>query len=1428
MRVRILDMGVEVSRLQPPAEYLGAAVHWDEVHVKKFIHFVKDDDQGSFRMTKWKLMEFTGSGRLHEIVQIYGAFEEPGQTSASSIMITVALLLMNQRVSVEFKVGECLAMFDWTGEGNLSFYGLLFMLQACIQALRKLRALDLGREELGELGELEALEAVCREVMGGGSDTQASVEDLSAKMQMSPRVCHLLACLSPRDADAASVMARTGPMPLQSSASQGALVEDAGGAEKVPSESERPTSALSAEPSSKQSVSKEGSTCESEEPPLIKQIAAPGLDMVGVQQSLRSQFDRAEQRKAQAYVGLVDIARDADSLIMEQCWARALGGSLPTLRTAWTAPRSAAPFGPRASPEVMGSVFADWLWLRRACIIEEGRFEMIRSSAAAFGVPQAIASAEVLAAMAASDPAAATALASWMSEQQGVEDTSRAQQVLGDELTVVELRLIQEARGLAAASAKAGLELQNLRRDSMRLEGAVAYIDSISPADTDAESAEMLALRGRVTTLQQQIASELKALAPQAKALADARQKFFTTHRVRAALRSALQGKTSLSSWAELGRQVQHLSVRSSSGIVVPFASVLAADDGDCARTALNMLEPSEKRWRHCEGALLAARSALCGGAIRYELYRHEASSQLDGGLAGAIASSYFRCNARVPGHEAHGRKGGTAMQPWRRALVLESLSGAVGSAISRGSAEDPLIASTVQQLLDEAAGRHLQAPAAAAAGSLGGAFDASGGAVARQVAADPEEEEEDEADDVPAADAAEGDAKAAAEEDEVDLDDPPAGKAHAPQSSHKASSVMSSKFSGRKASSPVVLDDLRFECCAVEATAAVAQILLSDGMASGIVDCADNFAKKYAAELKELEASKAATQLRSSESREAVAAGYVECAQHASSDEVTLGEIASRINRALCDAYGDFFCAEPASAAFHWLPHATLPCVQPHPVDPQPALPFTMGRAWRHEALSDQDPLGCLLGERQRHAAHAVGALRAVELLALAAVRWEAVCDAPEEVNDTTADAPESKDAEDMAPQVPSEPPAPLEVPSIEAFARCAELLVEARMLGALASKRLALVECAMRQLVLPPEQRAPECESASDVIQLAEGIIASHLQGDATSALKDSVEDPRFENTVCARVAKILQKRLPCELAHVRCNIGGKRGSSVAASPPTSQVPALPPIASWWELEPGPLFAVGTPPCPQCEGLARLTWRSFGGADAALPLALLAEHAGAFRAWVLAQHRRLAFSALAQGRWGCLIAQQRWRCARLIAERSWRQELTRQQLGQFAAKLQECLQLASDFLAPLDTRGEHNGFLQADDFEGHTAFVREDLDEIVRDMTAEVFPEHRSAVHIGSRTQSFVFEGLRDAVEAEEPSASHQQDAGAMQQLDRAAEVLDQLAPFGSKAARPHRTEEIEKAAVSCWGTLRASESLRLLCATARDGGRAAEGKT
>eukprot|EP00928_Gymnodinium_smaydae_P017919 TRINITY_DN16837_c0_g1_i4.p1 TRINITY_DN16837_c0_g1~~TRINITY_DN16837_c0_g1_i4.p1 ORF type:complete len:1640 (+),score=369.98 TRINITY_DN16837_c0_g1_i4:136-5055(+) len=1623
-------MGAESSKIQQQAQPpdLGELLWWDTASVRRFLRFVKEDDAGTLRITKWKLLQFTGTNKLQDVSLIYAFFEDAHENSISSLLLAAAMLLLNRTANVEFKVRELMSFFDWNGSGTYRSYDCLFMLQVCRQALGKMMP-----EMFAEVDE-QQVEQVCRDVMG--SMDQQTVEAISNRLQANASTLSVLVMLTPGDSPAASALARCSLIPRESAHSRLELDVDGeetkgrlsrvssrmssvSRASQLPAQQQelQPLSALP--PDSEELQDGDDALAEGDESPVESVAASTGAG----ERSCRSQLTMvdAEQQQAEERVPLAarepplgaafageqavrsvanQLSRAKDALReqytssylralaalgggalaitggqlppaspTERLWVRLLGGSLPTLRTAWTQPVDMAPFSLQPSGEALHTVLADWGWLHHACAVQEIRFEAARVDVllhTPYGSPSAagpLLNEEVSA-------LAANRLEKWMEEQKDINNAAAVIEALREELFRCEMAVVAGGRALAAATSRCGENAAWLRRDILRLEGGVAYLGEIvENAPASVRPAEAPTLRGRATELLRKLREEQSELHDDEKALAEARTAFLGVLAVREALQAALADTQS--PWEALLRRVAELHARSEGSDLAPQTS--GSREELYARTALDARDVEEARLRRLEGALIAARALLRGGALRFELCRHEVLQHLRRGVRSLAAASDWVHVKRVaasaathldlaPNPEVVGGcdavefalasgfrpSSGAAVpnegsstarsRPWNRIVVLESISAALDTLVNMNEPTDQV---TVHygKLLECASVNFTILPDALASGTMDDSADLMKRAsVIEQAVALPEDETQTQ-EHPQVQTSKENDAGSNANSDEgVNVEE----KADEETGAEQDGSIDCK----RVRTTIIALTDEqlmekranRFEHRALETAAIVLNHMLADGAPDGVAAHLEELGKNARTTHDQADATGALARRRLTRARaecEPELTDYME----GPGASATLEEASEQIRKLVCDAYRDFFSSRSTTREDQV--HGATDSSPLLPLQPQLSLPMLEAKPWIRNGLQDVDAFGCPMGSRRKAAASSVGALRALEFLALASLRRE---DRADEQSDDDAAAEACAVADDAPSGVAAqEPPAASASrrPSLQGgqrrrsmdcprLARCAELLAEARILEALAEHHLAIAEREMRTLAeaamrgrsrqMPSgaeRQRAsvavasaaqlsptrsgalgatngasataggvgpsspvnserkdddgghytpdgfgddiPEDTPEHAPLWLAREIIAACLEMDVSATLHFVEEDPRLRRTRCAKVAKRLVQELPAELEDLaetfaegtpagRLAGGGlAANSSVSPGPP----PAIPPICEWWDLPPGPLFAgsnatssyaqhtaearsMGST-CSRCEELAECVWRglvaaaaSFGAStigatspSQVLPPSLVAAYSSAFRVWVLAQHQRLAITAVAEGKWGCLLARQRWGSARRLATLLWQRQLGRQQSGHLALQHQAAARRAYLFLAPLLRNEDHMEHMLATDFADYASLARGDLGEERDELVSMLLKEQSGSFRQPSAgLQKVLAEGVRAGVEAQQiarPSPSG--DTGNSQQLSEAAtRLLDSMTRPVRSAATGRRLNEAERAVTSYWGTMRAAELLRTLCREAR----------
>eukprot|EP00929_Paragymnodinium_shiwhaense_P062769 TRINITY_DN31347_c0_g1_i3.p1 TRINITY_DN31347_c0_g1~~TRINITY_DN31347_c0_g1_i3.p1 ORF type:complete len:1514 (-),score=414.96 TRINITY_DN31347_c0_g1_i3:345-4886(-) len=1275
-------MGLDLSRLESP-DGIGESLLWDADTLQRFLLYVKGDKEGSFRMTKWKLLEFTGADHLADVSSIFTLFEEGGETSVSSLKLAAGLVLFNRVVPMHFKVSKCLELFDWSGDGSLCFLDLLVMLQTCWKAVGALlpnaAVADISRDDW---------ERLCREVMDGEA---ANIDSLQKGFKSSADVLAVLASLTPQDPQAATLAKERADAARKGQSPKKALDRAAQAAAALAAEAERfigtpgaegaqsrrspspellkEARALSAgddaaavDSSSLTTTTKSAHARKSspaEEPSLLGHNAASqGLTLQrGLGRALRAMQEQAEEAEQRwlEIGGATSSPSTGSFRVLERRWARAIGSELPTLPTMWTSRKSVAPFSTPASSYVMKLVLSDWAWLQHARALEEARFDTARVVAASAG-NWATRSSEAMF-------AAADHLQRWMEIRQSQADDANALTAsLEAELNEVEKNLIEAARTVAALTPTSERVVERLQRDVLRLEGAILYFDTIARRLRKAEQGvqEIAVQVGKARKLIGDVREEAFKHAEKLESLAAARRKYLEAAQVRKAILAVTRGGKQASPWAALQEQVQGLRAKAR-GEAGDAQEAELRGNSEAAKNDASALELAALRFRHIEGAVIAGRTMMRGGALRLEIFQHEAEDQLTSGaraLATAAVLPRSSAAGALPDAAASTlrRKSADSIQqlyPWKRVLALEGIFGVLNGATKSGQGDHPVDGFTAT-LLEKATQRHFYmvskevTPAGdmqlggpgitAASPDTGRRKDAAAFRSQPSMRSNPAEdaEKKDEEEEQEGKDA-KGDKEEAgsapAEEGEEEKEEE---KEEEPSKS-SVSAAMPSPPSGASAPAAVVeeldaetlaaLRELRFEHRAWQVADMVVEALLQDGMPDYISSYFQTKLMQTAALLEARESELSVSAMRVAKSRKLCERLWDELLNRPGSllpfqdgrPCSTVHSAYARARTALSEAYVLYFAPQLTHEAagsqrlgatsstevpgfFSW---------QPQPNIPLNSLPQKPGPP---KIAEDVDALGHAVTRRRRHAAQAVGLLHALKLISMMSGRRDSATK-PGSGEQAGAQAARAAEAAQQ---------------DIKALGRCAQYSAEAHLLEALASQRMEAARTSMHQLLAsvlqsagdtgvggalgypPPAMRSPAQRVTEGTFSFTRAISEeSHSPGaqdftlEADNKAAELMEDCLLLEDVSAILELLIADpdlqgtsyEKVCRDLRQSCEEDLDPCGMGAMA--DSPAPVLPPITEWWGEEQGPLFlAQGQEPSAPCLELAELQWQALAAA--------------------------------------------------------------------------------------------------------------------------------------------------------------------------------------------------------------------------------------
>ncbi|CEM12037.1 unnamed protein product [Vitrella brassicaformis CCMP3155] len=112
---------------------------WSVECVEELVGYVADNEEGSFRLTKWRMLSVLGSQHLVDVNNLFTLYE-PGCVSGAvnGLSVATGLLLTNRHMSVAERTRRCLAMFDWNNRGGLDAMDLAMLIRTASQAVTAL------------------------------------------------------------------------------------------------------------------------------------------------------------------------------------------------------------------------------------------------------------------------------------------------------------------------------------------------------------------------------------------------------------------------------------------------------------------------------------------------------------------------------------------------------------------------------------------------------------------------------------------------------------------------------------------------------------------------------------------------------------------------------------------------------------------------------------------------------------------------------------------------------------------------------------------------------------------------------------------------------------------------------------------------------------------------------------------------------------------------------------------------------------------------------------------------------------------------------------------------------------------------------------------------------------------------------------------
>lgn len=1372
-------MGVDYSTLGPPADKASPFLGWDEYTIKQFLGFVKGDEEGSFRLTKWKMLEFTGMSRLQDVNNLFALFEEPGESSVSGLQLAAALLLCNQNVPIRFKASECLSLLDWTGEGHLTIDDLRLMLQLCVKSLSRCVGEMPSQVDQGSLDKL-----VQDKIPKRGANLDALLRWSHSEQD----IYNLLAQLSPHDTEGKPIFDDPADVEPQSLEEEDAPVGDegegdedaegpgdeedvdAGDAKELGDEDLEEEAEVRASPSDDGNNENENAPSERNESPAHASEAAgpssatpagddepqgskaasravsPGEpqqeEEEGVEEIEPPEEEQEEedpfagclpelrrQKTLEAYLKEAresfskDIAKadalqlshgdqagsglnfggQSDSNILEREWEQAFGYLLPLLQTSWTVPSEK-----RCSQEAIRAALNSWVWLHKACILEEATADATTVASVLHATPPS----EIVGQAQTAAAARLQEILQSADDPPLIKGNLEAEYVAAERKELWALKALYELRNIYEFPA------ERLKRDAARLEGVIVFLEFLESRAESATHAppEVITVLGNASGMLADVQSELQKLETLKPRFEEAL----------VVLQSASLLKEALGGLPKNPQQAVNAVRRKQAGLLAPVKS--AASSAAQASPA-----DAEARWRRCEGGLIAAKALAHGSILRCELWLHQAQQISSGFHLQEVKTYLSLSDANVSATEAAAEATEAAAEAtkaaadrtkpavslYRRRQVLESLLKWLGEPDLSPDGAPPetgeppsLPAGDLASVLTTFKTKELEmygSPEAAAPSNAAGAEVGAQEAPVDPAAGDSVADDADPAAIVPATDEATADRSAEAE-------------------------AVSELTLGQ-------YREDRFEWRARDAAGAVVRALLSDGLHSAVVR-----ASAVAAEDQEspgTDGGEFGHRRRLQKSKDAL--------------ELVLTELRGKCNTsvsAIAWARRELVASYATSA----VPSGPSPLSAP-PIGVQPAhaLGGDDTRRW-----PGADSFASPMATRNAQIALAVGACRALELIKESAA----------------------------APHASTE--------ELRSLKRCVDLKVESYFLSVLAEQALSEVELTMI--------RAATSKSGprGSVSQISEGELGpiEDVLGQAMQFFEScrDIDMPGFWKR-CEKDAELHAKA--GTITRLLSAMPGTEGGGEEEGPgPAVEVP---PISSWWRGEGNskPLawtLAAGKTVDQFSLALSKSIWEKVIRLETTTPSPTpetLQAHAAAIRVWVLAQNRLLAVSAMLHEESASaeFVVQPR-RLLKSFSEVMWGRLLRRHAVGCLAGMQQTCAQRSLQYLSTLDCGDEE--FLCAEDISRDVAEIRGDLEKATSESLRAVFHDALAAHGVAGQTR--VEEGVQQCREALREAKAITGDIDA-----QAQEYLTQDPGTSSVGS------DVQHYAAECRGTLCALEGLK-----------------
>mmetsp|Transcript_22307 Transcript_22307/g.51057 ORF Transcript_22307/g.51057 Transcript_22307/m.51057 type:complete len:1390 (-) Transcript_22307:110-4279(-) len=1389
-------MGLDVSHFEAPKSW--PCLSWGEDVLQRFIDCVKQNEEGTFRITKWGMVEVVGKDKLSEVADLFTVMEESGENSVSSLQLAVALVLCNEHASPSFKASQCFMLFDWAEKGMLGFSDLLCLLQSCTKALAQCMhsAFDhVSRDDL---------ETLCHAAMsaaGGsgpeeGAVTTVPVQTLTEWALADHRTASVLLHLSPNDHGVALV-----PSALSKTFTRfrggalGELGQDGGATGDIADQGQGQLQDASRQDQMDEVLDKSLMDPEQVEgePPLLQAVVA------GADAASAAKFSADMQcilQGLQRHLGIGALLEDTHANSrgltspalrgreIDMRWARLLGEAMVTMSTSSSSPLDCAPFYPTVAPELLHHALRDWFPLNNACLVHEAQQQVALVAGTQLGtVPLVAPSLQAAAQKLAAEQLAELLMALSKEKPEVVLDALEA------ELNKVIEGALPAARALYQAQLGELPALNERRKFATRLEGAVSYLADAAEAiarggaggsaaqgeGLSSEGSKQLGqLRARAGDLLGQLQTAAKAREDIDTSIRDQWELYLSSLLLSSALREALSDASSGGAQAleVLAEDVREWTCGNTKCKRTDLPEAKWFED--IASTGQNIIAETEDFWLRSEGKLIAVRALVRGQSVRYELGVQKVENARRA-TQDVLASQYLMQIA--PAGEERACALAAARASPKQLTALEHLLRVLGDCSDTdvpGQLADELLAKALSDASDASKDVALEPPAVEAA-----------------VAKDPPDD---------------GDQEALSSQEQA----PEAADVTSivPEPVKPPIRTSSAEDSQLEDGSTLLMDlrALRFRKRSLEAAVLVVHDLLNDGTMAGIDDLLRQKLTEVSEKLSTREAMPAAQQRRQSKVKEAYAALLQELCEGAS----TVDSTAARMRRHAFEMYSSVLTSQWLGTARSCrTPASSREGRQALPLRRQSCIPTCIGdagvaidpRAWQP---SVGNGLGHVSSSRHAHAAYLQGSMLGLEIVELAAVMsvsWPKITQAGER---------------EMLEDMP-------------VLLRLSELSSESKFLMHVAEHHLMQCTTSIIQLAtgLDARSHAPGTRTGSkagdqflgsstdfsnEVVRLskaAEAVVLDLMPGDVVHSLMTLTTELVLEQK------QDMLHGLQASFEEVVGPIGGETAALTIA-----------PIWQWWRDDSMGASALAPTAAPgdSCMQWSQHVWRAWRLPNSSGELSAetqrlldgnLKDLALALRLWCYAQHRALALEAVANRGWGVAIPRYLSKCRLRLVEVLRRTSLCQLAVGGFAATQQACTRSEMAFLQTL--RPEHVHDTDVADLEARAKQLVEVAAPTCRGSATGVTPLAAGMPNL----QATLLEGIQDGLE-QLTSKQKVMDDGAQAKLHVQAtackELQEEPSSQGKAGAGRHGHADRGSSREARWGSLRAMQHMRACLLSAK----------